>query len=440
MSDIKTKSQKNKIDDEKRKSSLKEKIKAKQTQQNLIKNALLNIDQAGSTNKLKFESDDDDDDDDIPGNEAGIDEGKLVLFDESNDENEEDYDLGVKEQFKGKEGLKLLTLQSTYGNDDRFKIDKRFMENEDEEDNNTKSKEDDGVVVEESDKVCTEEEKNRQLQILGDVLGQPIALNETLKKNKKRTFDMVRYDASNEEHSKFLIRTEENEPEVKKKKEKKKSAEASLPSKPVSKDKFYKVSSSIKQAFETAKSGFSLLQTFGRSKSDDEDERESHKQIEKIENVKKNYVSLLNNKEEDSTSDEDASPDEDVSIRDDDKISVDSIEPKKSLINKVDRPYVKKDVNAQGVWKESFFFQLDDPRFKEGLDFINKKNSNEAKAAQETFDKDRGKLREVYRTHLKKHMQKNNPFKKKVGGMKIKQSKFMKSKRTNGRPRAMYKK
>lgn len=110
MTTVKTKAQKNKIDDERRKSSLKEKLKAKQTQQNLIKNALLNIDQAASSKKLKFDSDDDSEND-ISGNNNENCTDKLVLFDDSNDENEDEegYNLEVKEQFKGKEGLKVRT-------------------------------------------------------------------------------------------------------------------------------------------------------------------------------------------------------------------------------------------------------------------------------------------------------------------------------------------
>ena len=83
--------------------------------------------------------------------------------------------------------IQLLTLQSTYGDDDRFKIDKRFIENDNEDSSNkNKSEQDDEVNGEEKDKICTEEEKNRQLQILGDVLGQPVATNESLQKAKKR--------------------------------------------------------------------------------------------------------------------------------------------------------------------------------------------------------------------------------------------------------------
>lgn len=63
----------------------------------------------------------------------------------------------------------------------------------------------------------------------------------------------------------------------------------------------------------------------------------------------------------------------------------------------------------------SFFYII------EGLDFINKKNSDEACAAAEKYGETRKKLREIIRLHNRKQLMKKNPFKNKVGGMTKKQ-------------------
>lgn len=191
---------------------------------------------------------------------------------------------------------------------------------------------------------------------------------------------MVRYDESNEEHSKFLIQTDNNEPDAKKKKKTKekkerKSTESNSIGKPVSKEKFYEVSSSIKEAFESGKSGFSLLQSFGRSDSDNKNDDDFKSDKDQSNKSRKNYVSSLNNVDDDkdSSSDENISDVEEkdnTSVKSEteiDKISVNSLESKKLLIKTGD---VKKDVNARGVWKEPCFFQMDDPRFKGWLLFF----------------------------------------------------------------------
>lgn len=76
-----------------------------------------------------------------------------------------------------------MSLQSTYGDDSRFKIDERFIE---EEESNEQSETIVAANGGDHDNICDPEEKNRQLQILGDVLGHPVTKNDTSKKDKKR--------------------------------------------------------------------------------------------------------------------------------------------------------------------------------------------------------------------------------------------------------------
>lgn len=114
---VKTKFQKNKVDDERRKLSLKEKLKVKESQQNLIKNALLNIDGAVTSKKKKFDSDEENSEEEIvkskekDSRNVNFGKDKLVLFNESDSDNEESTNLNVKEQFQGKEGLKVKILK-----------------------------------------------------------------------------------------------------------------------------------------------------------------------------------------------------------------------------------------------------------------------------------------------------------------------------------------
>lgn len=70
--------------------------------------------------------------------------------------------------------------------------------------------------------------------------------------------------------------------------------------------------------------------------------------------------------------------------------------------------------------------------FSEGLDFMNKKSSEEAKSAQDALESNRGKLREVFRSSFRKQQRDKNPFKKKIGGMKIKLKRMQNSKNKPG--------
>eukprot|EP00061_Rhincodon_typus_P005826 g25807.t1 len=60
------------------------------------------------------------------------------LFDSEEEDNEDDSDedysgrFKIKPQFEGKAGQKLFDLQSRFGTDERFRMDKRFLESEDE--------------------------------------------------------------------------------------------------------------------------------------------------------------------------------------------------------------------------------------------------------------------------------------------------------------------
>lgn len=134
---------------------------------------------------------DDSDDDDSNENELNnnnnnntllefIDYKKNSLFDSDNDnsddndfENENDDEddddqkrFGVKKQFEGEKGRKLFEMQKRIENgDDRFKIDERFMDSDDENEKGENENENDESI---------ENEQERAMNILTEMFGTTV--------------------------------------------------------------------------------------------------------------------------------------------------------------------------------------------------------------------------------------------------------------------------
>ncbi|XP_021932644.1 nucleolar protein 8-like [Zootermopsis nevadensis] len=171
---------------------------------------------------------------------------KTILFEDSSDV-EEEGNLKVKPQFEGVKGQKLLELQSRFASDNRFALDERFYESDEE------------VCAEASDSVQTarvEDERRRQFEILKDVLGHPIPIKED-KKDKSKRVPMLRFDPTKPDHAKF---EEKTEPKIKRKvpdnstdKEPKvvyDTKEEKIQNVAVSKENFYKVAKSLKETLQ----------------------------------------------------------------------------------------------------------------------------------------------------------------------------------------------
>lgn len=108
----------------------------------------------------------------------------------------------------------MAKLQSSIGNDERFAVDERFLDDEDLED---KQKEEEAEEIDEYD-----DEKKKQLEILGSILGKPLTAKPSQTENDKKTKTlgkMVRYDPTDEQHQEYEILPEKQE-KVKKKKKK----------------------------------------------------------------------------------------------------------------------------------------------------------------------------------------------------------------------------
>ncbi len=119
------------------------------------------------------------------------------LFEDSDSEDDEDGDrFKIRPQFEGKKGEKLLALQSRFAsNDERFKIDTRFGEDNGEEE-----------MEEDMD---AESERNRNLRILQSVVGgtKSEAASETSRKSRPvshfKDASKLRFDPAREEEFKL---------------------------------------------------------------------------------------------------------------------------------------------------------------------------------------------------------------------------------------------
>ncbi|NWT85318.1 NOL8 protein, partial [Lanius ludovicianus] len=200
-------------DNQRRLAALEERQRERELQKKLIQGALSNLDKqpAGKHKHIIFDSD--------VENEAEVDEtlkkdassgnmhGEVTpkpssrLFDSSEDEQEDTDDerFKIKPQFEGKAGEKLLKLQSHFGTDERFRMDARFLEsdNEEEDTNSLKADEDEELAA----------EKKKNLQILGSLLNvnleQPKP-NKTATSGKKfKDINALRYDPTREDHAVF---------------------------------------------------------------------------------------------------------------------------------------------------------------------------------------------------------------------------------------------
>ncbi|EEB16271.1 conserved hypothetical protein [Pediculus humanus corporis] len=304
---LKTKLEKHANDNVKRCQAINEKIKTKLSQAQIIKQAL-------STGNLHKNS---------INNINNVNNGKLKSSNENNNQSlfdgsssdDENIEIKEKPQFAGKQGFKLLQLQSTYGNDERFKVDEKFLDVEEENEENYN----------------IDDVKNQETNDSGSPLKA-----ENANKSKKRKFEMIRYDSSIQDHEKYEIKdsVSNNEIPVKKKKKKKTNEDIKKEVKPkiveVSKEKFFTVSKDITKSFkenkESAAGSFSLLQTYGET-------REENLDCASDEKMDEEKFTETNNK----------------------------LEPHKQ---EKQEESANVPAIAQGIWKESFFFSVDDPRLK----------------------------------------------------------------------------
>ncbi|KAK4884257.1 hypothetical protein RN001_000528 [Aquatica leii] len=373
-------------DNEKRLKSLMHMKEGYRQQKLQIKNALSNIDKKSSTNKIRF-----DNYREKPKNNDHAKE-KIQLFDEE-DEDNTDFNFKEQHQFDGIKGQKLIQLQSKFQNDNRFKMDSRFLEDDEEEQEE---------II--GNTVLADNEKEKQLEILESVLGQklkrPLSTKDIIEKKKSKM--MLRFDPSQPQHSKFEVQQEIIQVAKPKKKEKRLPAkqieEQRLPE--VSKDTFYKVMADLKNTFNE-KEEFSLSKLFSNRIEQDSEKVEAEETITK--------AKILNNKKQQGSYDRKVFKyDSSDSEEDNDKVA---LKETPSEVEQTKNPGLQ---IKPRMWTETFFFKDDDYRLQEGFDFIKRLQVGE----QDNFKVVRRNLKEIVRAKVKNNLRKNRPFKKKLGGNK----------------------
>lgn len=396
--------QKKKIDSEKKRiESMKMKREEFKNKKMIIKTGLTSVDKV-QNKKILFSDSEDTARENINGYNSGKTQAKMhkqSLFDENDSGDEVNFE--IKEHFEGKKGQKVLDLQSRYKSDKRFILDERFVEekeSESEEDGKERVDSDnEEIQLEQTD------EKIKQLNILGDVLGVAIktkAVEQDSKKSKIK-MGMLRYDPSQPEHAKFVVTVEDNKQELQKKNKKKRKDKEDdnnpeiqrvVETVEVSKEQFYKVSETLKEAIDQPTS-FSLRSLFTKS---NDPEIGSHDQdinyMPIITPAKKTKVKNPLDLGEKNPFVYDSSDSENEDIQNDNKIDA--------------APLITEN---KAVWKENLFFSQTDHRLMDGLEFF-------TKAIESDTKKERRELKSLMKKRIYNKERKNQMFQKKIGGRK----------------------
>ncbi|XP_068620081.1 probable RNA-binding protein CG14230 isoform X1 [Battus philenor] len=391
--------------EQKRLESLKRKRQEFKEKKTIIKTGLIGIDKVLSKKVYFSDNEEESNNNKVVSSNEGCkknyeDHTKKSLFNEEDSDTEVNFE--IKKQFEGVKGQRVLDLQSHYKSDKRFKLDERFI---DEEQNVNEIEIDDERV-----ELGQSNEKMKQLSILQDVLGVSIKANKSdLVQKAKPKLGMLRYDPMHPDHAKFLAPIT-NEPVITKKGKKKSAKENTqdcnepeivVEKVEASKEQFYKISETLKEAIVQPNS-FSLRNLF--------DEKDNH---EKAEEVNPEYVLMDKKKEKKLKNPFDTSEKNPFVY---DSSDTEDEEQKKTIV----APQATSETKA--VWREKLFFSKDDMRLKEGLHYFSKSVENDVQ-------KERRVLKSVMRKRIYNKDRKNQMFQKKIGGRKKSIKKSIKNRR-----------
>ncbi|XP_046570509.1 nucleolar protein 8-like [Haliotis rubra] len=339
------------------------------------------------TTKMSSSSDDDDDDEDV--DKSGSEEEdsscikkRMSLFDSSgsSSEDEDEKMFRVRPQYEGEKGRKLMELQARLGSDQRFRLDERFVESDEEQEN----------VVGDADvgDADAESERARALRILEEVVGRhPMARLQKQETQRKKFKDMstLHFDPACEQHRQLEVQASPKEKIKKKKGSKMKEAETPEIVVPeVSKERFFEVSSAIQNVFhkthddKAAASGFSLMAAFGGHSQTDahcESKEYSTHEVTASSGAMNPWQSRFS-----------------VDVTDD---STDDEEEQQSSVQS---PHTHSGVSLDTKW--TFFFSEDDNRLQEGMEFF--KRPQDFDSVLEKWREQRPKLIESYREKWRK--------------------------------------
>ncbi|XP_033109882.1 nucleolar protein 8-like [Anneissia japonica] len=336
-----------------------------------------------------FDSDDEEEHDgmNIPfQNKTDLSKMGPILFasdEDSCDDEDDNARFQIKPQFEGESGERLRKLQEQIGGDDRFTMDKSFLEDQSDEDDDDPSHLIPNSFADQGDEeVDLKTEKEKSLSILQSIVGTKGIISRPKEMiGQKLGFRgmMIRYDPSRDDHTQYEVQNKEKRPSSLEGKSAKKSNEAPEIIVPeVSKEKYFEVSGDITNAFgndkrkidtvenkdnkdivESSPEKGSTFRFFGDS--DEEEDNNSTKPTgdegTSCEDLQRgnNFVSGGSQFQFFESSDEEIDFQEEISKE---TVEVNS-----------------ENGTADATPKQSFFFQVDDQRLNDGpLQFYRKEN------------------------------------------------------------------
>uniref|UniRef100_A0A4X2LRU0 Nucleolar protein 8 n=2 Tax=Vombatus ursinus TaxID=29139 RepID=A0A4X2LRU0_VOMUR len=248
----------NSQDNQKRLAALEERRRERELQKQLVHRALSSLDShpANKPSHILFGSDSEDETEEKDGGDKPLPGGGVrrdlasktsgKLFESSEDEEQETDDearFQIKPQFEGKAGKKLMSLQSHFGADDRFRMDARFLESESEEEEEEIKE---AETAEEEELIA---EKKKNMEVIKNILhvshrAPKLSKEETAAKQFR---NIVRYDPTRLDHATFERKVDPEEKESKAKRRRKREEAETLPE--VSRDLYHSIAADLKERF-----------------------------------------------------------------------------------------------------------------------------------------------------------------------------------------------
>ncbi|KAI9590627.1 probable RNA-binding protein CG14230 [Glossina fuscipes] len=363
--------------EQKRKESLSKMKHDYEKKKSTIQQALQ--DENGNISKKIIFRDNASDEENIAEGEQSVKASKTNIFGSDDDDGGENFKL--KSLPTGSRGEKLVKLQAKQSLDSRFRIDAKFLDDDNEIENDISPEG-------EEEENNANDERKWQMNILEQVVGTKIDSEHLHSQHRtKQNKKMLRYDPFKDEQPKCEPKIEEKEHLLQKTKTKVTKLEEK-PTTEVSKEVFYVVTDSLQQSLKKRGEGFSLLDMFGRNEVNESRETRL-KEIcnEKILiNHRKSEKSFqINPFNYDSSSTDEEEGDEGIALGGDDTTekTVNSIKKNKVNIN-----------------TESFFIPKTDKRLKEGFNFFNYDKMPDGTA--ENYEDVRHRLKQIIKTKIAK--------------------------------------
>ncbi|XP_036339015.1 probable RNA-binding protein CG14230 [Rhagoletis pomonella] len=375
------------VAEQKRKESQNKMTKQYKDKKSVIQQALSGRD-APKSKKIRFS---DTEEDEHTATQSDFHQKSITNIFGSDEEDDEETDtkLQLKPELFGKKGEKLVEMQSKQSLDPRFRIDAKFVDDDDGE-----GEEQIEASTHKESLQNVETERSWQMGILEQVVGSKIDTSDNAQKaaRKKR---MLRYDPSKEEHQKLLRTTAKEAPEedievsatiAGKKKQKKHRIDIVGPesegkSPEVSKEVFYVVTDTLAESLKTRGDGFSLLNMFGSGNSQDKRADELKKVSDARILVTKPDKNALNPFKYDSSSDEDGENES------------------KKRATEAKQKTLKREKQQNKIVVESFFIPRNDARLKEGAKFFRFEKKIEP---EEDYEAVRNRLKLLIRSKINK--------------------------------------